>query len=306
MRVPPLTLPPPAGSVRRAGRPACTGGHGRHAWALVAALWLAMSGPDPAASHPHHHEQIQSVDSLLARSPNDAALLRRRAEWMRLAGDFEAARRSLQDAERGAPGDPWNALASARLDLERGLPAPARMNADRAVARMPRVAEAWLVRAAACEALGDLATAAADLDRAIALAARPRPEDYLHRARVCEALGDPERALLGLDEAASRLGPTVVLEREAIELEMRLQRPDAALARFDRLAPQYAREDVALVERGDLLARAGRLPAAMSAWTEALERIAARAERPFESDAVRAGGIEARLQQAALALGLEP
>ena len=59
----------------------------------------------------------------------------------------------------------------------------------------------------------------------------------------------------------------------AVELEVELQRYDAALGRIDTLMARSARKDSWLIRRGDILKKAGRKKAARTAFTAALKAI---------------------------------
>ena len=87
------------------------------------------------------------------------------------------------------------------------------------------------------------------------------------------------RALHSLDEGIVRLGPIVTLELEAIEVELRLNRYDAALARVDRISAQTPRKDSWLARRGAILERAGRLDEAHAAYRAALDAATSQPER---------------------------
>src|SRR2546428_756963 len=71
--------------------------------------------------------------------------------------------------------------------------------------------------------LGQHVAAAADFTRAIAHEPDPLPEHYLERAQALAAEGEGhlDEALGGLDEGIQKLGPLVVLELLAIDLELR-------------------------------------------------------------------------------------
>ncbi len=71
------------------------------------------------------------------------------------------------------------------------------------------------------------------------------------------------------------LGPLVSLGFEAIDLEVRLRRFDAALARIDQLSAGSPRRESWLVRRGEILEAAGRDAEARQAYESAMDAIAA-------------------------------
>ena len=92
------------------------------------------------------------------------------------------------------------------------------------------------------------------------------------RARAVRSCGPQslDEALAGLDRGIERLGPLVSLEFHAIELELERKNFDGALARLDRVAPQYGRRETVLERRGEILTAAGRENEARQAFAEAL------------------------------------
>ena len=88
-----------------------------------------------------------------------------------------------------------------------------------------------------------------------------------------------EQALRSLDEGLARLGPIVTLELEAIDLELRLNRHDAALARLDGITARAPRKDSWLARRGAILERAGRPDQARAAYRAALDSLTSQSER---------------------------
>src|SRR5690606_27991547 len=92
----------------------------------------------------------------------------------------------------------------------------------------------------------------------------------LDRRRVADAVE-------ALDAGIARLGPIPALQLPAVELEVWLDRPAAALARLERLIAREGRNPAWLVRRAEILARAGRAAAARAAYEEAGAVLAAHA-----------------------------
>jgi tetratricopeptide (TPR) repeat protein len=250
-------------SITGAVRIVCTG-----ALAVVA---LAS----PAASHGDLHEQIGALSRRIEATPDRADLHLTRGDLHRAHREWQAA---LADYERAARLDPGLAavdLARGLALLELGSASDARDALDRFLSRQPGHAEARVARARALSALGEPLAAAAEYTRAIASAARPRPEHYLERARALAHAGDAwmDEAVAGLDEGVSRLGNVPGLEILAIDLELKRGRTDAALARLERLAAPAARKEAWLTRRGDILEQAGRLTEAREAYRLAVHAV---------------------------------
>lgn len=70
-------------------------------------------------------------------------------------------------------------------------------------------------------------------------------------------------------EGIRQLGPLVLLELPALELDVQLKRYDAALQRVDVLAAHSPRQEEWLRRRGEILELAGRPAEARAAWAAA-------------------------------------
>ncbi|MCS7305339.1 MAG: tetratricopeptide repeat protein [Thermoguttaceae bacterium] len=82
----------------------------------------------------------------------------------------------------------------------------ARQYANQAIERNPQLPEAWLVRARVARELGDLRSALADYQRALAYAPNHR-EVLLEMAELYRALQQPDRALATLHQLADTYAP---------------------------------------------------------------------------------------------------
>ena len=125
------------------------------------------------------------------------------------------------------------------------------------------------------ETLAELGRSRAAADayaRVIELAPRAGPEIFLARVRALAAGGDASlaEALRALDEAEARLGPVPALAQEGVALELRAGRTDAALARLERASAPARRGESWLVQRAEILERAGRSQEAASEYAAAL------------------------------------
>lgn len=249
----------------------------RHVFCLALAGALACASPVPA--HDGLADQIAGVTAQLAARPDSPDLLIRRADLYREARQWKEALADLARAEQVDPTLPAPDLVRAHLFLDAHNWTAAADAATRFLARQPGNADALIVRGRACAQTGDVRTAAADFTRA--LDARPLPDVYSERARALESLGPAglEDALQGLDEGIVRLGPIVTLELEAVDIELRLSRFDAALARLDRVSAQASRKDSWLARRGAVLEQAGRLEEARATYTAALNSAGSQPER---------------------------
>jgi predicted Zn-dependent protease len=246
--------------------------------AILAALpWALFAEPPAALAHLGVHEEIEEVTRRIERSPERAELYLKRGELHRLHGEWALAaadytRARMLDEELAAVD-----YCYGRMLLEAGMPGMAVVALDHYLAKRPRDARALVTRARAWSRLGRHRWAADDHAAAIAGQAAPRPEHFLERARALTAAGDAyiEEALAGIDAGIARLGNVVSLQVHAVELELRLERWDAALERLETLARGAARKESWLAQKGRVLKAAGRKEEARRAYGEALAAIGA-------------------------------
>ena len=247
--------------------------------AAAGAVILCLALFAPAFAHLATDRQIAGLTERIARSPDDAVLYLRRGELHRARTEWEAAARDYRRARKIDPALDSVDLCFGRMLLEAGRPARAIESIDRFLAGRAGHAGALAVRARALLRLERNVDAARDFTRAIEETRPPRspdPDLYLERARALAATGAPRlrEAIRGLDQGMAALGPLVSLGLYAVELEVRLGRFEAALARLDRLASQSPRKESWLVRRGDILEAAGRHEEANQAYEQALAAIA--------------------------------
>lgn len=240
--------------------------------ATVLTLLLALLLAAPVQGHDGLREQITVLTAQLTREPSRGGLYLRRGELQRAAGDLPKARMDLEHAttlDAALPGLP---LAWARLQLDERHPSDAVTSATRALAAQPSSTAALRLRAEAHVQMHQRDRAVADLTRLIALA--PEPDTVLERARLLEE--EPaalEQALAGIEDGLQRIGPVVTLQLEAIDLERRLDRFDAALRRIDAITAHAPRKEAWLARRGELLEDARRTADALAAYQAALDAV---------------------------------
>jgi hypothetical protein len=106
---------------------------------------------------------------------------------------------------------------------------------------------------------------------------RPRrnPVPSTSRALVAAGKAHVDEALAGIDEGPARLGNVVSLQLYALELELELERWDAALGRLETCARGATRQESWLAREGSILESAGRAEDARRAYREALAAIGA-------------------------------
>jgi len=263
------------------------------ALALSSLIWVPLAvtttgWASPASAHPPLKDSLTAVENHLRSAPDDPRSLVARGEFRRVLGDHAGAEADFVAALALEPKPASTRLYRASLFLELGRPEDAIVDATSFLSSGSTDATlrsaAFIIRARAHRETGDLTSALADLDQALALAHRPPPELFLERFDLLQGWlpdRDPAlprsvrlyRLLEVLDEAMSLLGPTPALQLKAIGLEIQLGHVDQALGRLDTLRAQAERQDAWLEWRGEILLAAGRRREAAGAFAAALRSL---------------------------------
>jgi len=274
----------------------------------VCVVWAALCLVLPAgvAAHQDLSDRIAELTKEIARHPKNAALYLKRGELHRLHGEWDAASADYDHATQLAPDLAAVDLARGDMLLAAGRLPAAKIALDRFLAKQPEHAVGLVLRARVLTQLGQHVAAAADFTRAIAHEPDPLPEHYLERAQALAAEGEGhlDEALGGLDEGIQKLGPLVVLELLAIDLELRKKNYDAALARLEQIAAQSQRKEEWLVRRGEILEQAGRAEEAHAAFMQA--QAAIESLPPAIGQTTAMTELEARLRAALERQAAEP
>ena len=240
---------------------------------IVAVICFAVGlEPSPAIAHEDLHRQIAALSELIEQNPTNVALYLKRGNLHRAHHEWTFA---LSDFERAGALDSGLSVAiyfTGVTLFEAGMHESAKIALDRFVEGYPDHADALIARARVLVRLGDRIGAAMDFTGAIAQPSKPRPEYYLERAEALAAEGyeSLDEALRGLDEGMVKLGPLVTLQLLTIDLELKKNRYDAALARLDQIAAAASRKETWLARRGEILEQAGRSDEAREAMSAAL------------------------------------
>lgn len=228
--------------------------------------------PFPLIAHPDPSHTLEHLEEHLAESPDDPALLRQKAELLLATGHPELARPAVDRLLARATGEPENLLLDARAAAALKAPdAPAKASA--LTTSHPRFAPGWNLLARIEHELGHPDPAIAAKRQYLDLALKPLPGDVLtcatwlaERARS----GDAEAALAVLDQGLAKLGVLTGLQQKAIEIELKLDRHDAALRRLDSLAARYRPSVELSLQRAGILEQSDRPGEAAAAYDDAL------------------------------------
>lgn len=246
-----------------------------HAW-CAAVCWALATAGTPAWAHAGAEEALRAAQAVVAAHPRDPEAHLQQARALQLAGRTDDALAALDTAQRrGADADTVDALRGAVL-LDGDRPRAALRAFDALLARRPEAASIRFAHGRAHLALGELEPAARDFDVALAALRDPQPEQVMARRDVLLALGRPSEALRALDEGMARLGQAVALQLAAVDLELQLERRDAAVARLDALLARAGANPAWLLRRAEILAGGGRVAEARRDYAAVLARLDAR------------------------------
>ena len=239
---------------------------------IVAATLSLCLSLAAARAHVRDPAETEAADARVRSHPQDAEVWVARAQLRLRWGDAPGALADLDRALRLGAHPPRFALERGLALLELGQVVSAEEQLGDFLERHPLHVQARASHARALALLGRPAEAARELEHAIEGSEAPTPDLYLGRARVLlEAdAGNPSRALESPEEARARLGPLVVLESYALDLEQRAGRFDDALVRIGRLAAGSSRPEPWLIRRATILEKAGRPRAAVQSLRSAL------------------------------------
>lgn len=228
-----------------------------------------------AFAHGPLDEQIASLTRQIELYPDSAALYLERGELHRHHQDWPSALADYHCADSLDSSFDLAELCRGRMLLDAGWLEKARSALDEFLTKHPNDGEGLLTRARALVQLAEHLAAARDYGKAIKNLQTPQPEYFLECAQAFENAGLEhfQAALQIIDDGVRQLGQVVTLELFAIELEVKLQRYDAALARLEKVAAQSARKEKWLLRRGEILRMAGREDEARRTFALALKEI---------------------------------
>ncbi len=240
-------------------------------------LCMQMTLLPPVLAHDDPHNSIEEITLQIQQVPNNAELYLKRGALHRINSHWDLA---LADFDRVVELDPDHETVDfhrGRLLLEAGQFQPAKVAIDQFLRAYPNHIQGLIVRGRVLRKLGQPLEAAQDYARALSLAPNPTPVLFIERAEALTEAGEEyvDAAVQGLDEGIQKLGPLILLQSLAIDLEVKRQHYDAALIRIDQVLTEVSRKEKWLTWRGEVLESAGRPEEARVAYADALKAIEA-------------------------------
>ena len=242
-------------------------------WLALAAI-LTSAAPQTVNAHGELLIRIGALTRQIQLATNNVAqLYLERAELNREHKDWEAAK---SDYDRASQLDPKLAaidFCRAKMLDESGQLEASRALLDKVVSRNPKDGEAFVSRARVLIKLNQSKPAVVDFRHGLELLRNPKPEYFLELAQVLTAEKKTNDALRSLDSGIKKLGPVVLLQSYALDLEVGQKNIDPALARLNTIIERAERKENWLARRGDILLAAGRPAEAQKSFVESLAAI---------------------------------
>lgn len=242
--------------------------------------------PFPLIAHPDPRHTLEHLEEHLAETPDDAGLLREKADLLLATGQPDLAQPVIERLLAIAPGMPENLLLDARVSLAKNGPSTFTKASALTLAH-PEFAPGWnlLARIEDSRARRDQAIAAKR--RYLELARKPAPGDVLTCATWIAEAGDADAAITILDQGLAKLGVLTGLHQKAIDLELTLGRHDSALRRVDTLAARFRPSVELSLRRAEILEKADRPAEAAAACDDALALLESIPAKRKQEDAYR-------------------
>jgi tetratricopeptide (TPR) repeat protein len=240
--------------------------------AFCVSLFILASLAQQVSAHASIEQRIVTLSKKLDQDPGNIELYLLRGE---LYASHEAWLDAEADYEQVIQLDPQNLevhLYLGKMYLSSNRSQKAEAELKHFLEYLPDHSQARITLAKTLLKLDRRLQAVDEYSRGISLNPQPSPDWYLQRAKALSEAGEGylQEAIGGLDQGIQKLGPLVVLQLYAVELELRRNQYDAALVRLDQVAAQSSRQESWLMKRAQILAKAGRSEEAMETLDHAL------------------------------------
>jgi predicted Zn-dependent protease len=241
---------------------------------LVALAAIACS--KVCHAHGDVHESITEISKLIASKPGDSSLLLQRVSLYSQHGEFAEALKDLDAVEKLDAANDMVTAWRANLYFKQGRPNDAKPLQESFLKKHPANLQVKFDFCQTLRQLGEMDAALGELDALISSSEIPSPDAVAMRLELCEASGEngAAKSLEWLNAFLAK-HPLPVFNEAALQLEMKLQRNDEALARLDKMITASARPETIHARKAELLSTMKNIPAARLEWQAALNSIGA-------------------------------
>jgi predicted Zn-dependent protease len=218
---------------------------------------------------------MEQLAAAIEQDPTNAQLHFELADLNAQHGDWQLALLNLKRVDELKPGQYMTNVVRGEAWLVGEKPDKAREVLDPVLKEHPECVRAWVLRARANKALGDLPASAADFREALQRTTTPDPDLILDTAEVLAAQKREKEAAVILATWIEKVGPIPSLTLRALELEIATKDFDAALRRVEAMRQGAPRPEPWMARRASVLAQAGRFEQSRAAWQALADHLAA-------------------------------
>lgn len=208
-----------------------------------------------ALAHGEPSEELERLNASLDTNPNQVVLLLKRAEIHRRYQHFDEALDDLQAVRSLSPNHDQIGFLIGRTLAEKGDFEQAEIELTRFLEASGSNVQAQAAFARVLHAQRKYLAAAKAYDQVIALQEPALPEHFLSRADALVDAGGPhlDEALTGIEQGMIELGPLIVLQRVAIDINLRQGDRVAALNRIEKIVQTIDRKESWLFQKAKIL-----------------------------------------------------
>ena len=239
---------------------------------LAAVLWTSCALLSThVLAHGDRGEHLQDLDNRIAAAPTNVELWIERAKVHRRQGHLDEALSDLHRVRSLSPNRRDVLYLLGLTLLDHGQTSEAESTLQQYLKAFPNSPLGHSAHATALSRQTRHLDAAEAYGRAIANQPSPVPDYYIAQAREYIAAGveHSDSSIAVLDKGISAVGPLIVFQQLAIEIEAKRGETDSALDRIDSILTQVERKERWLFKKGEVLAEAGRTRAAREAFESA-------------------------------------
>lgn len=239
---------------------------------LAAVLWTSCALLSThVLAHGDRGEHLQDLDKRIAEAPTNVELWIERATVHRRQGHLDEALSDLHRVRSLSPNRRDVLYLLGLTLLDNGQITEAESTLQQYLKAFPNSPLGHSAHATALSRQTRHLDAAEAYGRAIANQPSPVPDYYIAQAREFLAAGEEhfDESLAALDKGISTVGPLIVFQQLAIEIEAGRGETGNALDRINSILIQVERKERWLFKKGEVLAEAGQTLAARAAFESA-------------------------------------
>lgn len=214
-----------------------------------------------ASAHSQTDADIEKISQEIKSKKTSASLYLKRGKLYRIHGNIQKAIQDFQTAQKLSPGNMHIKYQLGLAFYIMNKPQQSVSIFNQLLKTDPNYIPALLTRARAYHSIKVYKKAAIDYESFLNKATDAKPEVYLETANnyVDHDPSKYQQALAVLDQGIGKLGVLVQLQSRAIEIELLINQPRAALRRIEGLLTTLNRKEIWLVKKAEILTTMGQV-----------------------------------------------